>query len=155
MTIIGFTLSSIESKIDESKLDKSEIQINTTPTIESVEKKELNLANFKEALAIKFTFETLYGEGVGKIKMKGELLYHTDDIDGVLKDWEHKKLKDDVGLEVLNTIMRRCIVHSIYISDLLRLPPPISFPIVKKGVKPNDEEKDDDDRRSSKSSKKK
>ncbi|MHA1873829.1 MAG: hypothetical protein ACTSVB_06925 [Candidatus Heimdallarchaeaceae archaeon] len=131
MTVLGFILTSIEASVDESKLGK-EMKINSSPTIESIEKKEINVSNFKEVLSIKFAFETKYGEDVGKIVLKGELLYHTEDMDEVLKDWKEKKLKDKIGLEVLNTIMRRCLIQAIYLSEQLRLPPPIAFPIVKK-----------------------
>ena len=37
---------------------------------------------------------------------------------------------DEIMLDVLNTIFRRCLAKAVDLADLLRLPPPLRFPTV-------------------------
>ena len=58
----------------------------------------------------------------------------------IISAWKKdKKLDDKIAVDVLNAIFRRCLVETIHISDILRLPPPIRLPIVQ--AKPKEDEK--------------
>jgi len=130
MGVIGFNFTSIKAQSDEKNI-KDSVNINSTPSIESVEKHDLASLGINEAIEIKFKFTTSYEPKVGQIEFGGQILYQVDDTKKILKQWKDgNKMDDKVALDVLNTIFRRCISKSVEVADLLRLPPPIRFPIV-------------------------
>jgi len=60
------------------------------------------------------------------------LLYQTDKIKDILKEWKkNKRLPSEVVVPILNAIFRRCLSKIISLSEDLQLPPPIRFPVVK------------------------
>lgn len=139
MPIIGITFRSVSADIDIDKKYKGDININSVPTIQKIEKQQLGLANLKEALAIEFKFETKYEPKVGSITIEGRVLYQTNKIEEVLGKWKkEKKLEESMIIEVLNAIFRKCLVRAVDLSNELGLPPPIRFPIVKPGKEQKD-----------------
>lgn len=130
MSVIGFNFSSINAHVDEKNI-KSDININSSPSIESVEKHDLSSLGIAEAVEIKFKFTTNYEPKVGAIEFKGNILYQVGDSKKVAKQWkDSNKLDEKVALDVLNTIFRKCLAKSVELADTLRLPPPIRFPVV-------------------------
>lgn len=129
--IIGLNINSISAEINE-KVPKGNISINSTPRIIDMDKRELNVAGVKDILAVEFSFETKYEPGVGKIGFTGEVLYQSDDFKNILNKWKkEKKLDDGITVEILNAIFRKCLAEGVSIANELRLPPPVSFPVVK------------------------
>lgn len=129
MPVIGININSIEAK--NNRTSATNITVNSTPRIENIEKKDVELV--KNVLSFAFTFETKYVPDVGIVKIKGEVLYQTNIADKVLKKWKkEKKIDDNIAVEVLNAIFRRCLTASVLLTHDLRLPPPIRFPVVKK-----------------------
>lgn len=134
MPVVGYNFNSIQASADLSKPLNQEIQVNSTPSITNILKKPVSVKGVKEVLVIEFEFKTMYEPKIGSIELKGEILYQHDDIDNILKSWKDKKnLDENVLLDVMNTIMRRSLTKIVYLSDELRLPPPVRFPIVQKG----------------------
>lgn len=132
MPVVGINLNAINAELNE-KTPKGDISINSTPRITNVDKRELNLSGIKELLAVEFEFETRYEPKVGKIRFEGEVLYQTDDVKNIVSKWKKdKKLDDDMSVEILNAVFRKCLSEGVSIASELRLPPPISFPVVKK-----------------------
>lgn len=130
MPIIGFNLKSIKA-VNEEKNTKGEVNINSTPTIKSVEKRDLDIT--KDVIAVQFDFKTVYEPKIGEISFEGEILYKTDDVKKILKAWkDDKKLDDSVAVEILNNIFRRCLTKANTLSDDVRLPPPVQFPVIQK-----------------------
>jgi hypothetical protein len=132
MPIVGFNLKTINAKFDEKKINEN-MEIGSTPKIENVVAKELNFAGMDEVAVISFSFKTQYMPDVAEIEFTGEILYKTDDVKKIVKIWkDENRLDDQVGVEVFNAIFRRCLTKAIGIADDLRLPPPLTFPIVTK-----------------------
>ncbi|MCX6818665.1 MAG: hypothetical protein NT129_01555 [Candidatus Aenigmarchaeota archaeon] len=136
MPIVGMNFNSITANIYPDKKVEGNININSTPTIEKVEKKDLGMSNLKDVVAIKFRFDIFYnpekGPKIGEINLQGEILYASEKSKTIIEKWEKsKKLDEEVAVEVMNTIFRRCLTEGIVLSDELRLPPPIRFPLVK------------------------
>ena len=130
MGVIGFNFTSMSGNASEKNM-KGDININSTPSIESVEKHDLSSLGISEAINIKFKFVTSYEPDAGEIKFEGDILYQVDDSKKILKQWKDgNKMDDKVALDVLNTIFRRCLSKAVEMADTLRLPPPIRFPIV-------------------------
>lgn len=132
MPVIGFDINAINAKVETSAERKGNVSVNSTPTITEIGKKEIEVGGMKDVLAIGFRFETKYDPKIGWIIFEGEVLYHTPNSKDVIARWKkEKKMEDKTAIEVLNTIFRRCLAKAVEISAELRLPPPISFPVVK------------------------
>ncbi len=136
MSVIGFNLKSIRANVDEKKL-AGDVSVNSSPSIKTIEKRDLGFVGVKDAIGIEFEFSTLYEPKVGEISFAGEIMYQVEDAKKVLDAWvKNKKLDEKIATDVLNTIFRKCLAKSVEISDALRLPPPIRFPVVT-AEKPN------------------
>jgi hypothetical protein len=138
MPIVGFRFTSMEGKrLDTEKgPSTAEIKVNSTPRIISI--KEVDVATFKEkALSIVFEFETNYDPKLAEIKITGDILYIAKDNANVMSEWKKdKKLPDEVNIEILNNLFRRCLVKISTIADDLQLPPPLQLPrVMPKGAK--------------------
>jgi len=132
MPAIGFNINAIDAKVDPTTERRGNVNVNSSPSITSIEKRDVDFPVAKDVVAINFKFETKYEPKVGWITMEGEVLYTSDNPKEMIAKWKkEKKMEDDVAIEVLNTIFRRCLAKAIEIAAELRLPPPVSFPIVK------------------------
>lgn len=132
MPIIGLNLKSVKAFIDERKQIDGEINVNSAPVVESIEKKDLERFGLKDVLVVNFTFSTMYEPKIGEIHFDGEVLYTSDKHKEVLNRWKKdKRLDETVAAEILNAIFKKCLSKAVDIAQELRLPPPIQFPIVK------------------------
>ena len=128
MTIIGINLNSIKAEV-KNRVVKGNLNINSTPNIKSIEKR--NVLDM-EAIAIEFEFETKYEPDIASISIAGELVYNTDDAKKLLKKWkDDKKLPEEIAVEILNVIFRKCLTKAIVLSEDIGIPPPLSFPVVR------------------------
>jgi len=95
--------------------------------------KEANVPTLKKkALSLDFDFVTKYSPDMGEVKISGDIMYLTDKNAQILKQWKkEKKLPEDVSIEILNHLFRRCLIKITYIAEDLQLPPPIAMPRVK------------------------
>ena len=129
MPILGISYNKINA---EKKSKPLTTNIRTTPKI--VDVKKTKIAETKQdVLNISFSLQTDYGE-YGSINIEGNIIYMGDNIEQAEKEWqENKKLPVDIDIEIKNYIIRKVVVQSLYISDLLNMPPVIELPrIVKK-----------------------
>ena len=131
MSVIGFNFISISGILEEVKEGGKEINVSSSPRIDSMEKKEVEIPGMDNVLGIKFTFQTIYEPKIGGIEMTGEILYKAEDAKVALKLWKEKKtVEQKIYLEVANTILRKCLSKAVMLADDLRLPQPVVFPIV-------------------------
>ncbi len=130
MPVIGLNFTSINARIDEKKLG-ADVDVNSTPEIKNIAKKDIRLAGVKDVLSIEFDFATKYTPDIGEIQITGEVLYQTDEAEKILEMWEGKQLEAKMTIDVLNAVFRKCITKAVQIADDLRLPPPLTFPTVK------------------------
>ena len=134
MTIVGFNYS----KIDVSKnlnVKNTKISINNNVAIKDVVEKSLPFGKVKDN-AMKFTFEftTTYDPGLGKILLGGDILYlgEPDKLKTIQDEWKKaKKLPKDVMTEVLNSILSKCNIQALILSQEVNLPAPIPLPKVR------------------------
>ena len=130
MPIVGLNLTGITANADTKDV-KETINVNSTPTIERIDKKDIDMPGVKDVLAIGFRFRTQYEPNVGDIAVDGEILYHSDKNRDILAKWKkERRVEDDVAAELLNAIFRKCLTEAIHVAQELRLPPPIQFPVV-------------------------
>ena len=139
MPIIGINLKSVSANIAEKAKVEGNISVNSSPTVKNVEKKSMG-KGLKDALIIAFEFVINYDtekkdkkkEPIGNMKINGEVIYYTEKEDEIIEKWKkEKKLDDDIAVEVLNALFKRCLTLAISLSVDLRLPSPLKFPEVK------------------------
>ena len=130
MPIVGFNFT----KISAQRLNPPEgnIKINNNVSIKEVTKTELNMGPEKQA-GLKFTFGfiTKYEPKIAEIDLEGELYFSdsNEKIKSVLEKWKKNKKVDDAFIgEVLNTILNKCNVQALIISQDINVPPPIPLP---------------------------
>lgn len=133
MPIIGLNINSINAEIsDKMPRGNVNININSTPKITGIEKKDVNMIGMDDVISFSFSFETKYEPDIGKIAFTGEVLYQSLDAKNILNKWKkEKKINDELAVEILNSVFRKCLSKGVDIASELRLPPPISFPLVR------------------------
>lgn len=130
MPIIGMNFRSMEAKRTKEGSTK-EIKVNSTPKITDM--KEINIASLnKKALSMSFEFSTKYDPQIAEIKIGGEIVYLAEKNGPILNQWKKKKsLPENVSVEILNHLFRKCLLKIAYMADDLQLPPPVQIPRVK------------------------
>jgi len=130
MTIVGFNFTKIDAERKEPA--KGKININNNVTIKSVGEKKISLANDKrKVLSFTFEFTAKYDPDVGSITITGDVLYMEaaakvkEIMDGWKKD---KKLPKDMMPLILNTVLNKCNIQALILSEQINLPPPIPLP---------------------------
>ena len=137
MTIVGVNFTKIEAEKKEAV--KGKININNNVSISMVEEKNLPITNEKQkVLAFTFEFISKYDPDLGFIKIIGEVL-HMDSaskakeiLDGWKKD---KRLAKEITTDVLNTVLDKCNIQALVLSEQINLPPPIPLPKLQLGQK--------------------
>jgi len=130
MPVIGITFNTMEGKRKKGS-PHAEIKVNSTPKIISM--KEVTVPTLKKkALSLDFEFVTTYDPQIGEIKIGGEILYLAEKNAQILSQWKkNKKLAENVSIEILNHLFRRCLLKISIIAEDLQLPPPVQIPRVK------------------------
>lgn len=130
MPIIGFGFNLVNAK-KTGVPSRQEIKINSTPKILDI--KEINVPNMtKKALSFDFEFVTTYNPKIAEIKIGGNIIYIAKSNRAVLNEWKKKKtIPEEVSVEILNNLFRRCLLKISYIAEDLQLPPPLQFPKVR------------------------
>jgi hypothetical protein len=86
-------------------------------------------------LQFRFAINYMGMGAIASIKLEGFVQFEGKP--GIAAMWsKDKKLPDDVANEVLNLIMRNCLMQGVVLARDMRLPPPIQLPQVKIGQKP-------------------
>ena len=131
MGIIGFNFSKFDCQRNSEEV-KGGIGIKHNISIKSVDKTTLNVgSNKNDVLKIKFAFDILYGEKLGKINVEGEVIYSDtkEIIEETKKQWDkEQKLNDTVSQNVFKFIYNKAAVKVLEIADSLNLPSPIPLP---------------------------
>src|SRR3989338_358243 len=130
MPIVGFnfTKMNIERK-DKFNNDK----INSNLNITHVEQEQLTIGPSEEILKFIFEFSVNYGTA-GDTLLEGHVLYmdSPEKIKEYLSSWEKdKSIPTDIMSQILNTILFKCNVKALNLSQEVNLPPHIQLPRVK------------------------
>ena len=130
MTIVGFNFTKIEG--EKKDMIKGKININNNVHINKVEEKDLALGNQKQkVLSFNFEFIAKYDPNIGSIKLTGNVLYMEDSkkVKDILDGWKKdKKLPKEVMPNILNTVLNKCNIQALILSEQINLPPPIPLP---------------------------
>ncbi len=130
MTIIGFNFTKINA--ERTKQAQGKINIDNNISIKEVEKVDLSLGSNKQ-YGIKFTFAftTHYEPKVAEMNLEGEIYYTDTDkkINEVIDSWKKKKkVEEEFMGEILNTILNKCNIQALILSQEIGVPAPIPLP---------------------------
>jgi hypothetical protein len=130
MTIVGFNFSKLSA--EKKEMTKGKISVSNNVSVSNVNEKKISLANDKQmVLAFTFKFTSKYEPDIGSISFVGDILLMEDSkkakeiLDGWKKD---KKLPKEVMTGILNTVLNKCNVQALILSEQINLPPPIPLP---------------------------
>jgi hypothetical protein len=139
MTIVGFNFTKIEG--EKKELTKGKININNNVAITNVDEKNISLGSEKQkVLAFTFEFKSSYDPNIGAIKLIGDVLYMDDSkkVKEILDSWKkNKKLSKEIMSKILNTILNKCNIQALILSEQINLPPPIPLPKVQVEQQPS------------------
>ena len=132
--IVGFGFTKLSVEKQESA--KGKIDINNNVTIKDVQEDSFSLGKEKQQNVLRFIFEftSKYEPNVGNILFEGELLYLEDqkNVKEILSSWKKdKKIPKEIMAGLLNTILTKCNVQALILSQEVNLPPPIPLPKVQ------------------------
>ena len=137
MTIVGINFTKIEAEKKEGV--KGKINISNNVSINKVEEKSLSITDEKQkVLAFTFEFTSKYDPDLGSIRIIGDVLNMDSPakakeiLDGWKKD---KRLPKEIMTDILNTVLTKCNIQALILSDQINLPPPIPLPKVQVGQK--------------------
>jgi hypothetical protein len=132
MKIKNIRLKSIEARRYMNHRGRSsQININHNSNITQIR-------DIKEKQAtVDFQYTASYGP-VGIIKLEGSMVYEDDKAKKIANEWKNtRKMPNQIASRIHSVIMHTCVTEAVVIAKDLGLPPPISLPQVKLGVKPN------------------
>ena len=132
--IVGFGFTKLSAEKKEAA--KGKIDINNNVTIKDVQEDSFSLGKEKQQNVLRFIFEftSKYEPNVGNILFEGELLYLEDqkNVKEILTSWKkEKKIPKEIMAGLLNTILTKCNVQALILSQEVNLPPPIPMPKVQ------------------------
>lgn len=133
MTIIGFNFKEI--KVNKKEGVKGKVNIKNNVIISDIKEQDLNLGDKSQnALRFIFEFSSKYDPDMGEIILGGDLLFmdSADKAKKILEDWKKsRKLPKDVMTGILNTVLTKCNIEALVLSQKVGLPPPIPMPSIK------------------------
>jgi len=131
--IVGFGFTKLSAERHEAA--KGKIDINNNVTIKDIKEDDLSLGKDKQTvLRFVFEFTSKYEPSVGTILFEGELLYMEEPKKAkeLLNSWKKdKKIPKELMQGMLNTILTKCNVQALILSQEVNLPPPIPLPKVQ------------------------
>lgn len=123
-----------ELKAKAGKPVKGDIRVNTNlPAIITMKCVEVGTGKQKkELLVMEFECKTVYQPMGAEIELKGELTYVADDPKKIFNLWtKEKKMEEQMSLNVLNFLIKKCSIESIKVADDMDLPVPVKLPEVR------------------------
>lgn len=132
MPIVGFNFEKI--MIERQNKITGKLSIKNNLNITNIEKEKLNITNSEDVLKFNFSYTVVYEPEVGQINIAGHLLFmdNSKQIKDILSDWEKKKsLPKELAPQILNTILARCNIKSLGLSQEVGLPPHVRLPLIR------------------------
>ncbi len=136
MAIVGFNFSKIN--VERKDIKKGKISISNNVAIKDVKPTNISLGKEKQD-ALKFTFEftSRFDPKVGNILLGGDLLFIGDPkrIKEVNENWKKdKNIPKDIMANILNTVLAKCNIQALILSQEVNLPPPVPLPKVQTDI---------------------
>jgi len=134
MPVIGLTIKNVAAK----RIGDYQGPAGVNNNAKLVDVKEADLGNLgKKGLTISYEFKSDYVTEkkvpFAEIIISGDVLVVADNTTDLVKAWKKdKKLPEDLNLQAVNAVLRRCITKALGLSEDLNLPPPVPLPFAQK-----------------------
>lgn len=134
MTIIGFNFNDI--KVSRKEGVRGKVNIKNNVVITDIKEYDINLGD-KSQSALKFVFEfsSKYEPNLGEIILGGDLLLMESfsKTKEILDEWKKtKRVAKEIMVSILDTVLTKCNIEALILSQKVNLPPPIPLPSVKR-----------------------
>lgn len=129
MAIVGFTFTQLIAQ--KTQAAKGKININNNISIADISDSNMTVTQGKQALRVRFQFDSKYEPKVGGLHFEGEVILLEDAkvAKETLDEWSKKKsLPQKVMQPVLNNIFDRCNMQALIAARDIGLPPPFRMP---------------------------
>lgn len=131
--IVGFGFTKLSA--EKSSLATGKIDINNNVSVKDAKEDSFSMGKDRQSI-IKFIFEftSKYEPNIGTILFEGEVLYLDEPkkIKEILAAWKKdKKISGEIMANLLNTVLTKCNVQALILSQEINLPPPIPMPKVQ------------------------
>ena len=131
--IVGVNFTKIIAERKTPLIGK--VSINNNVRITEVSEQSLALGKIKQAgLKFDFEFSSSYNPGVGEIRFEGEIIDLEEESKAkeIIDKWKKdKKLDKDLMTLLINTVLNKCNIKALVMSQDINLPPPIPLPKVQ------------------------
>lgn len=128
MKVAGFNFT----KINAIKTGEKAENVNVKTNINISEIEEIKTEQFKskeQLLSIKFNYSIIYEPKFAQLDFAGKVIVALDSKQSkqVLKEWEDKKISQEIQLPLFNMIIRKANVKALDLEDEIGLPlyPPL------------------------------
>ncbi len=136
MALIGFNFTKIN--VEKKKPIKGGIKIINNINFTDIKEAKVNFIDKKTALNVEFVFTCKFEPGFGLIELKGnaiELLEDAATKEALAKWKKDKKLPSAIAQKILNSLLNKCYVESLILSNSMNLPSPVPLPKIKTAVR--------------------
>jgi hypothetical protein len=133
MPVISFHFEKFQAEKKKDLEAPMKIDVGTKITEVKEEDVNLNGGNVQKVLRFFYEHNIDYNPDQASISISGNLVYYAPlaEVDEVLKEWKKsKKMSAEVTRVVLNTVLLRCQIKALMISQDLGLPPHIRLPLI-------------------------
>jgi hypothetical protein len=137
MALIGFNFTKIN--VEKKKAANGKVNITNNLSFTKIKEAKVNFVDKKSAINLEFEFKCKYEPDLGSIELKGSAieLLEPDKAKEALDLWKkEKKLPPVIAQKVLNSLLSKCYIESLILSNSMNLPPPVPLPKVKVNEKP-------------------
>jgi hypothetical protein len=142
MALIGFNFTKIN--VEKKKAVKGGIKITNNIHFVDIKEAKVNFIDKKTALNVEFVFTCKFEPEVGIIELKGNAieLLEDDKTKEALDKWKKdKKLPTLIAQKILNSLLNKCYVESLILSNSMNLPSPVPLPKIKSSAKSTKQKK--------------
>lgn len=129
MPILGVNIEKITASKDSPVKGKIEIKHNVKIT--DLQEAKLEISQDKQALRFFFDYQVDYEPKIGIISLSGDVLYvdETKKVKDMLAEWKKgKKIGQELATHVINTILTKCTIKALSLSQEVNLPPHLPLP---------------------------
>ncbi|MBW2995720.1 hypothetical protein KY332_00295 [Candidatus Woesearchaeota archaeon] len=134
MAIVGFSFTNIKAERKPDSV-KGKIDIKNNVVLSNVEESGIKMGSASQKVAkISFDFNVSYEPKLGSMKFSGDVLYlgEAAKIDGLVVAWKKdKSLSKEIAPGILNTVLNKCNIQAVIMSQQVNLPSPIPMPKVQ------------------------
>ena len=133
MPIIGFNFDKLY--VEKMKPIEPPLNINTNVAIKDVVEEKTALSSKDDTvLRVNFLFSLQYDPKLADLQIAGHVHYleKKKQAEKLIADWKKsKKMSNDLSKMLINTILLKCNIKALQISQDVNLPPHIRLPLVQ------------------------